>query len=139
MGVKLGSDGFFREFLRILYALALGASLFGVAFTCFIGFSQHVIWHPSPHSHGFSTKTTNPQSSHSYCSPFFLTKKSPSKKQLYYYLFPKNIRISNSAAKRNTSRLIGSLSDSSLSIPFRRKPASDCRVKNIMRCLVLTI
>jgi hypothetical protein len=58
---------------------ALEAEVFAGALTGFIGTSQQTSSHPSPQSHGVSIKTTRPHSSHLYCSPFFLAKKSPSK------------------------------------------------------------
>jgi hypothetical protein len=66
---------------------ALKAVLFAGALTGFIGSSQHISSHVSSHSHGFSISTTRPHSSHLYCSPFFLAKKSPSKMPLYTELF----------------------------------------------------
>jgi hypothetical protein len=76
------------------FAGALGAALFAAALTGFIGSSQQISSHVSSHSHGFSTKTTRPHSSHLYCSPFFFAKKSPSKKPLYNELSSENIKIS---------------------------------------------
>ena len=90
----LRCDYFFFAFSGV-FTGALGAALFAVALTGFIGSSQQISSHVSSHSHGLSIKTTRPHSSHLYCSPFFFAKKSPSKKPLYNELFSKNIRISN--------------------------------------------
>jgi hypothetical protein len=77
-----------RGYRRTIHVYFFGFSE-AFALTCFIGSSQHMIWHPSPQSHGFSTNTTRPHSSHSYCSPFFLAKKSPSKSSYTASLFKK--------------------------------------------------
>jgi hypothetical protein len=65
-----------RNCIEKAYLLTLAAGFFAaVALTDFMGAPQHTNSHVSSHSHGFSTKTTRPQSSHSYFSPFFFAKK----------------------------------------------------------------
>jgi hypothetical protein len=61
------------------FSEAFGAALFAGALTFFIGSWQQINSQVSSHSQGLSTITTRPHSSHVYCSPFFFTKKSPSK------------------------------------------------------------
>ena len=58
---------------------ALEATFFATTLTGFIGLSQQISSQVSSQSQGLSIKTTRPQSSYLYWSPFFLAKKSPFK------------------------------------------------------------
>jgi hypothetical protein len=79
-------------------AFDAGAEVFEAALTGFMGSEQQTNSQVSSHSQGFSTSTTKPHSSHSYSSPFFFAKKSPSSKKLFKTLLGmwivKNIKIS---------------------------------------------
>ncbi len=74
---------YFLVFAGFLLDVALGAALvvLGAALaslTGFIGWLQHTSWHVGQ-PQGSSTKTTSPQFSHWYFSPFCFAKNSPSK------------------------------------------------------------
>jgi hypothetical protein len=76
---------FKRNYFFFGFAEDLAGALVALfaALTGFIGCSQQISSPVSSQSHGDSTKTTKPHSSHLYWSPFFLAKKSPSKTPLY--------------------------------------------------------
>jgi len=72
-----------------LAAFALGAFALGFAFsvlaTGFIGMPQQTMSHVSQ-PHGSSTKTTSPQSSHLYLSPFLFAKNNACLKMSLYFI-----------------------------------------------------